>query len=72
MENSSVATCKECKQPVVKVFSYIEKNLTRRFRDDKGGLWMGKLCPNCYRENMRIKMAERASQQQLRNQASNA
>jgi hypothetical protein len=59
-EESSKATCKQCKESVVKVFSYIEKNLTRRFRSDTGGLWMGKLCPKCYKESMRIKMAERA------------
>lgn len=65
MENASVATCKKCEQSVVKVFSYIERNLTRRFRDDKGGLWMGKLCPNCYRIQMKEKMAKRATKAKL-------
>jgi type II secretory ATPase GspE/PulE/Tfp pilus assembly ATPase PilB-like protein len=60
MNESHKATCKQCKEQYPKVFSYIEKNLTRRFRDDRGGLWQGKICPNCNRSNQRIKMAERA------------
>lgn len=60
-EENSKATCKQCKQEVVKIFSYIEKNLTRRFRNSSGGLWMGKLCPDCYRESQKAKMAERAA-----------
>ena len=68
-EESSKATCKKCGKEDVKVFSYIERNLTRRFRNSEGALWMGKSCPACYRESQRIKMAARYKPQSDSDQA---
>lgn len=48
--------CKECKQEVVK--EPVSRGTITRYVDEKGQLWNGAKCPNCYRiynkERMRI------------------
>ena len=57
--------CKICKEDKPK--QPIIRNCTTRFVDEKGKLWNGKSCPDCYRiynkERMRLK---RVSEKELK------
>lgn len=57
VEALETATCKKCGKEDVKQYAYTEpSNLTRRFRNASGSLWMGKVCPKCYKDNQAEKM----------------
>lgn len=55
--------CKSC--PEDKVKNPIVRETTVRFVDDKGRLWNGKQCPDCYKaynkERMRLSRLPKAS-----------
>lgn len=53
------AECKQCKKQVGKQFSHCDARATRRFRSETGALWMGRLCPDCYRRDQQARMARR-------------
>ena len=54
-----MGTCKKCKMEYPKLFSHVSGNGTKRYRDDKGYLWMGGSCPTCYKSSQKLKMRER-------------
>lgn len=56
---ADMGTCKVCLKEKVKRYAYTDKSCTRRFRDGVGGLWMGKTCPSCHREENARRMANR-------------
>jgi len=50
--------CKKCKEEKTKIFSHKGKR-TKIYRDETGKMWMGLLCPVCYKSEQKMRMRDR-------------
>lgn len=54
-----ITTCRECNKKVLRVEEAPFPNGGRRFVDEKGALWNGRVCPACNRLRAAESMSER-------------
>lgn len=56
MSESNLVICKVCEQPKQRVCigTYTSKN--RKYTDQHGKLWNGKVCPQCHRNKIKNSM----------------
>lgn len=48
----NLSTCKICSQIKLKIQDGKFDNNNKRWRDERGGLWVGRTCPDCHRRKM--------------------
>lgn len=58
-----IRECKVCKQPKARI--YVKKfnnGKDKKFVDDKGGQWNGKMCPECHLHIVKISKRNKISE----------
>lgn len=51
-EEKNLTSCKVCNQLKLRIQDGKFDAKNKRWRDDKGSLWIGKVCPDCHRDRM--------------------
>lgn len=62
MNESNVRKCKQCNELKSRSQDGKFDSINKRWRDETGGVWNGKICPSCHiknqKENQRKKRAD--------------
>lgn len=54
---SNIRTCKSCNQTKAHILDKTYDYKNKRYVDEEGRQWLGKKCPKCHSDSMRIRMA---------------
>lgn len=56
MEEKNLTKCKKCEVIKYRILDGKFDKINKRWKDESGRLWSGKLCPDCQAEKMRQHM----------------